>query len=65
MYGVVGFLVMFFIFSVLRMIYHGVLWVIRQWNGSDLQEEAPKPTEAGVDQWSDLLFEVGKEDETN
>lgn len=65
MYGVVGFLVMFFIFSVLRMIYHGVLWVIRQWKGSDLQEEAPKPTEAGVDQWSDLLFEVGKEDETN
>lgn len=29
MYGLVGFLFMFLIFSILRMLYHGLLWLIR------------------------------------
>lgn len=64
MYGVVGFMAMFAGFCVIRMIYHGILRLIRRWKHSDPQEEAPKPAEADIDQWADLLFEVGKEDET-
>lgn len=29
MYGLVGFLAMFLVFSVIRMIFHGILWLIR------------------------------------
>ena len=29
MYGLVGFLAMFLVFSVIRLLYHGILWLIR------------------------------------
>ena len=31
MYGLVGFMAMFFVFCFLRMCYHGVLWLMRYW----------------------------------
>ena len=34
MYGLVGFLAMFAVFSILRMLYHGILRLIRYWQAS-------------------------------
>ena len=50
MYGLVGFMAMFFGFCFLRMCYHGVLWAIRHWKASRKKGTFEKAAPKGVEE---------------
>ena len=45
MYGLVGFMVMFFAFCFVRMCYHGILWLWRNWKQRQKKGAFEKPNE--------------------
>lgn len=62
MYGLVGFLAMFAGFCVIRMLYHGVLRLLRHLKERSRQGSVPKRNETAY--WEELLFEETENDET-
>lgn len=63
MYGLVGFLIMFAGFCVIRMLWHGVLRLFRRLRERDRQASTPKRDEAAY--WEAVLFEEKDENEAN
>lgn len=63
MYGLVGFLVMFAGFCVIRMLWHGILRLFRHLREHDRQASTPKRDEAAY--WEEVLFEENDENEAN